>query len=218
MFLRFAATAPAAAALGAFLERGGEPFILPVIAKQRSPHCGAAFDLHLFPMCWPVGPESGIASGWEVVLAVANVAPRARGTVQLAGPDPRAALLIDTQFLNDAEGLDAAGLSAGIDLARAWVRQPELVDWCGPELADTAALTTATALRSASAHYFHPVGTCRMGPDPAAGAVVNPAGRVYGWQNLYVADAAVMPTVPRANTNLPTLVVAEMIAAQLARQ
>lgn len=41
---------------------------------------------------------------------------------------------------------------------------------------------------------------------------------MYGWQNLYVADAAVMPTVLRANTNLPTRVVAEMIAAQLARQ
>ena len=74
---------------------------------------------------------------------------------------------------------------------------------------------TAAALRGSSAHYFHPVGTCGMGPDPAAGAVADARGRVHGWDNLYVADAALMPAVPRANTNLPTLVAAERVAGWL---
>jgi choline dehydrogenase-like flavoprotein len=58
--------------------------------------------------------------------------------------------------------------------------------------------------------YFHPVGTC------ALGSVVDTDGAVLGYENLYVADASVMPTLPRANTNLSTLTVAEKIAAGLA--
>ncbi|GAA0271309.1 hypothetical protein GCM10010302_06100 [Streptomyces polychromogenes] len=63
--------------------------------------------------------------------------------------------------------------------------------------------------------YHHPVGTCAMGPDPAAGAVVDPAGRVHGVDNLWVVDASIMPDVPSTNTHLPTLMLAEHIAATL---
>jgi choline dehydrogenase len=52
-----------------------------------------------------------------------------------------------------------------------------------------------------------------MGPDPAAGAVVDARGAVHGIDRLFVADASVMPTIPSANTNLPTIVVAERIAS-----
>jgi choline dehydrogenase-like flavoprotein len=54
-----------------------------------------------------------------------------------------------------------------------------------------------------------------MGPDPATGAVVDARGAVHGVERLYVADASVMPTIPAANTNLPTIVVAERIARWL---
>jgi choline dehydrogenase len=54
-----------------------------------------------------------------------------------------------------------------------------------------------------------------MGPDPAAGAVVNARGAVHGIEGLYVADASVMPTIPAANTNLPTIVVAERMVSWL---
>ncbi len=209
VYLQFRATAAAAAALDDFRARGGEGFVLPLIAKLRSAGCTAAYDLHLFPMCWPAA-DSG--QGWELVMAVANLTPRARGSVRLVALDPLAAPLIDTRFLDDPEGADAAALWSGVEQARSWVRQPALEAWCGPELPDTAGLTSAEALRGASAHYFHPVGTCCMGPEPAVGAVVDAQGRVHGWPNLWVADASVMPVAPRANTNLPTLVVAERVA------
>ena len=54
-----------------------------------------------------------------------------------------------------------------------------------------------------------------MGPDPATGAVVDARGAVHGIERLFVADASVMPTIPSANTNLPTIVVAERIAGWL---
>lgn len=62
---------------------------------------------------------------------------------------------------------------------------------------------------------FHVSGTCRIGPRDDAGAVVDPAGRVHGIAGLRVADASVMPTVPRGNTNLPTIMVAEKLAAAM---
>jgi choline dehydrogenase len=51
-----------------------------------------------------------------------------------------------------------------------------------------------------------------MGPDPAAGAVVDAYTRVHGLEGLRVVDASVMPEIPSANTNIPTLVLAERVA------
>ncbi len=56
-----------------------------------------------------------------------------------------------------------------------------------------------------------------MGPESDPTAVVNDHGKVHGVDNLYVADASIMPVVPRANTNIPALVVGERIAAWLAQ-
>jgi choline dehydrogenase len=53
-----------------------------------------------------------------------------------------------------------------------------------------------------------------MGPDPGAGAVVDPDGRVHGVAGLSVVDASVMPDIPSANTNIPTIMLAEHIAAR----
>ncbi len=63
--------------------------------------------------------------------------------------------------------------------------------------------------------YHHPVGTCAMGPEADAGAVVDSSGRVHGLDGLAVADASVMPDIPSANTNLPTIMLAERLAAAL---
>jgi choline dehydrogenase-like flavoprotein len=57
-----------------------------------------------------------------------------------------------------------------------------------------------------------------MGPATDPDAVVDHDGCVYGFANLFVADASVMPTIPRANTHLPVLAVAERIAEGLRRR
>lgn len=61
--------------------------------------------------------------------------------------------------------------------------------------------------------YVHAVGTCRMGHDE--GAVVDEWCCVHHHEGLWVCDASVMPEVPRANTHLPTLMIAERVAAHL---
>ena len=77
---------------------------------------------------------------------------------------------------------------------------------------DDAAL--ADHIRENVAGTFHPVGTCRMGAAQDHNAVTDPAGRVHGIEGLRVIDASIMPTIPRGNTNIPTIMVAEKLAGR----
>ncbi len=70
-------------------------------------------------------------------------------------------------------------------------------------------------LRRQCAQYFHPVGTCRMGPPEDRRSVVDPACRVIGTEALYVVDASVMPEIVRCNTNATTIMIAEKAAESL---
>jgi 5-(hydroxymethyl)furfural/furfural oxidase len=67
-------------------------------------------------------------------------------------------------------------------------------------------------LAAAAAPMAHPVGTCAIGRADDRDAVVDPECRVHGLANLRVVDASVMPRIPSANTNLPTLMLAERAA------
>ncbi|XP_014290350.1 glucose dehydrogenase [FAD, quinone] [Halyomorpha halys] len=64
---------------------------------------------------------------------------------------------------------------------------------------------------------FHPVGTCRMGPDSDSRAVVSPQLSLHGVNGLRVVDASVIPTIPGGNTNAPVIMVAER-GAQFIKQ
>ena len=65
---------------------------------------------------------------------------------------------------------------------------------------------------------YHPTGTCRMGLPSDPSAVVDPDGRVIGVEGLRVVDASVMPTIPRGNTNIPTIMVAEKLSDHILQQ
>ena len=63
--------------------------------------------------------------------------------------------------------------------------------------------------------FFHPVGTCRMGRSDDRNAVVDSSGRVHGISGLRVVDASIMPTIPRAATNLTAIMIGEKMAHAL---
>ncbi|WP_321795190.1 GMC family oxidoreductase [Caballeronia sp. J97] len=62
---------------------------------------------------------------------------------------------------------------------------------------------------------WHPSGTCRMGSSNDSWAVTDSRGAVHGTENLHVCDASLMPSIPCANTNVPTIMIAERVADAL---
>ena len=65
---------------------------------------------------------------------------------------------------------------------------------------------------------WHASCTCRMGDPADAETVVDPGGKVVGAENLFIADASVMPEVSRTNTNIPTIMIAERVAEMVRRR
>ncbi|MCB2057841.1 MAG: glucose-methanol-choline oxidoreductase, partial [Novosphingobium sp.] len=78
---------------------------------------------------------------------------------------------------------------------------------------DTAAMEAD--IRNRANTQYHPVGTCKMGPDSDPMAVVDGSLRVRGIGRLRVIDASVMPNVVSGNTNAPTIMIAEKAADML---
>jgi choline dehydrogenase len=153
-------------------------------------------DLFLFPAVDP---------GYELSSAVFAMKPRSRGRVSLTSADPRAPLAIDHGFLSDEADVEV--LTAGFERLREV--GASLSHYAGRETRPGAHVDAETHVRATARGFFHPTGTCGMG------TVVDERGRVYGYENLVVADASIMPTIPRANTNLTTAAIAEKIAEMI---
>ena len=99
-------------------------------------------------------------------------------------------------------------LGEGVALLRELAAQPELARLLGRR-SSPATVDLPAHLVAHPDNYWHPVGTCAMG------AVTDERGRVHGVEGLVVADASLMPVVPRATTHMPTTVIGERIAASL---
>ena len=67
-------------------------------------------------------------------------------------------------------------------------------------------------LRVSTGDYVHAAGTCAMGDPRVPGTVVDPSARVVGVAGLRVCDASIFPRLPRANTHLPVMMAAELVA------
>jgi choline dehydrogenase len=143
--------------------------------------------------------------------SVANLRPASRGSVKIKSPDPRAAPAIRPNYLStDADRKIAA---EALRLTRRIAQQPALARYHPSEFLPGANLRSDEELARAAGDIgttiFHPVGTCRMGPDSDPRAVVDARLRVRGVQALRVVDASIMPTITSGNTNSPTLMIAE---------
>jgi choline dehydrogenase len=100
-------------------------------------------------------------------------------------------------------------------LLRELAAAPALAAVIDEELSPGRAVATREQLiediRQRSSTVFHPVGTCRMGPDPRQ-AVVDPSLKVHGIRALRVVDASIFPALTSGNTNAPVIMVAEKAA------
>jgi choline dehydrogenase len=184
-------------------ERSHAIFMAQVTIAGSSSACPPGLrDLFLFPALEPIGEQ-----GYEASAGVFAMKPLSRGSVRLNSPDPRAPLAIDHGFLTDPR--DATVLAEGVEVLRQLTGSDTVRRYGGRETRPGADVDAVTHVRETARGFFHPVATC------AIGRVVDGDGRVYGIDGLFVADASVMPTIPRANTNLSTLALAERIAERL---
>jgi choline dehydrogenase len=212
--LDFAGSAGLSAALAEAAEHGFVPEEQTLV-KARSAHCEEAFDLHLAPVA-AVLPESLLAG--RVLIAIANMAPRSRGRLTLTSTDPELPPRIDHGYLSDPQGRDLAVIVDGVRIARELASSGPLAAVIGAENGVLAGLEgdeLADGIRRTHVHYYHPVGTARMGRADDPQAVCDSDGRVRGLAGVWVADCSLIPTVPRANTNIPAFVVGERVARAL---
>ncbi|MDT7836616.1 GMC family oxidoreductase [Aquabacterium sp. OR-4] len=162
------------------------------------------------------GRTTVLGHGWSTHVCLLH--PKSRGTLTLASPDPLAAPAIDPGFLSHPD--DLPRLVKGFQRMRQITAQPALAALGGRPLAASKAVHTEAQIADFIRRYadtiYHPVGTCRMGPDAAAGAVVDAQLRVHGIAGLRVVDASVMPRIVGGNTNAPTIMIGEK-AADLVR-
>ena len=150
-------------------------------------------------------------------LHLCQLRPESRGRVDLASDDPLADPRICANYL--ATGEDRRVMREAVRLGREVAQQAALAPYREAELSPGEAVRTDAEvdawIRRTAETIYHPVGTCRMGPDGAAGAVVDARLRVRGIERLRVVDASVMPRLVGSNTNAPTLMIAEKAAEMI---
>jgi choline dehydrogenase len=138
-----------------------------------------------------------------------------QGVVRAASRDPRVAPQFDHRYFSNQRDLDRMVGAAKVAFEVAKVLGESVK--CDVLLPDAETARDDEALRRHFLDFhatdYHPSGTLRMGSDDDEMAVVDDRCRLRGIENLYVADASVMPTVPRANINLPTMMIGERVAA-----
>lgn len=192
------------------------PSQLGCFARSRPDRDRANLQYHVQPLSTdrlgdPLHPFPAITA------SVCNLRPESRGRISLRDADSASSPRIETNYLatpGDRQvAIDAIRLTRRIMATKALApHQPE-------EILPGSAIDEDDALASAAGDVgttiFHPVGTCAMGPDAGAGAVVDSRLRVHGVPGLRVVDASIMPTITSGNTNSPTLMIAEKAAAMI---
>jgi choline dehydrogenase len=166
-------------------------------------------------------PHLREAAGADRVVGIMAIPRRmhSRGRVTLASADPRTAPVVDLNYLSDdrdhvllGDAVRTAWELADLAAIRDFGERVVLVDQHTVD--DEGVMRDYVRLSVDSA--YNPVGSVRMGPDADPAAVVDQRCAVRGVEGLYVADASIMPTMVRANTNLTVVMIGERFAALLA--
>jgi choline dehydrogenase len=136
--------------------------------------------------------------------------PTSRGTIEIGSADWEAPPVITPNYLSTNR--DIADVVAGGRLlqrmeATAAMRRA-IAEVVPPVLGPMTDDDIVEDFRQRCGTVYHPVGTCRMGPDPATGAV-DPSLRVHGVERLRVIDASIMPNLTSGNTNAPAIMIGQ---------
>ncbi len=188
--------------------------IVQTILRYTAPESPHRNDLQV--EAFSFSPRGGELTTIAVAAVLEQV--NGTGTLRLPSADPHTAPIIENRFCEDPE--DRRRLRAAFRDALRFVTSGPL-----GALVDRVIFPDVTRdlpddaldrllLRLAASGY-HPCATAPMGPADDPGAVVDQFGRAHGLEGLIVADASIMPTVPRANTNLTSIMIGEMVGEWL---
>lgn len=201
----------------------GEP-ARQVLLRFTSGQSGYENDMHICTMAGVdvsvLNPNLASALGTPTVsgLLTSFNKSTSRGHVRITSADPFAKLDVFMNCLGEKS--DIPPLKHGVRLAWELMQQPSIRSHFERVLAWTEGMIRSeVALEQAIKSFVRPAAhlssSARMGKSPDRGAVVDPQGRVFGVENVWVADASIIPILPSATPHLTVLMVAEKIAAQL---
>ncbi|TFY61446.1 hypothetical protein EVJ58_g4505 [Rhodofomes roseus] len=191
------------------LDSTGKPTKLEKASGEKLP------DIEIMPMAYashdePTTLDRGMFSFLNVLLH-----PKSKGSVRLSSADPRAQLIIDPRYLSHPD--DYAPLRASLKLSlrlrdEMRARGYGLEDWLQPSSESDADLDDY--IRRYNRTTYHYSSTCRMAPedDGEGGGVVDDELRVYGVENLRVADTSILPRVLGTHLQAPAVAIGEKCA------
>ena len=193
------------------------PSQLGAFARSDPSFATANLEYHVQPLSLdkfgdPLHPFPAITA------SVCNLRPTSRGIVTPRSRDPMDKPVIRPNYLSTDEDRRVAADS--IRLTRRIMSAPAMAAHSPEELRPGPQAQSEDELVRAAGDLgttiFHPVGTCRMGPEGDVTAVVDPRLRLRGIRGLRVADASVMPSITSGNTNSPVIMIAEKAADMIA--
>jgi choline dehydrogenase len=184
-----------------FLEAGG-------FARSSPERTIPNIQFHFFPsFVIDHGKVNASSHGYQLHASPNH--PKSRGSITLNSSDPYDYPKILFNYLEHEDDLKQT--RECITVARKILSQSSLVKYSGKEIGPGANAQNEEQLneyiKSTAETAYHPCGTLKMGVDKMA--VVDENLKIYGLQNIRVVDASIMPEIPSANLNAPTLMIAE---------
>lgn len=162
------------------------------------------------------GAEAGVPSvpkgSSGITLNSYTLRPKARGSVTLRSADPKAAPVVDPNFLGHPDDLRIS--VEGVKISREIFSQPSLQKYIKNIRFPDSNVRSQADFEAYARQYgrtsYHPTCTCKMGKDDMA--VVDPQLRVHGVDGLRICDSSVMPSLVGSNTNAPSIMIGERAA------
>ncbi|MEH6579468.1 MAG: choline dehydrogenase [Amphritea sp.] len=152
-----------------------------------------------------------LATTYGYRIGVGPMRPTSRGNVRLRSADINDPLRIDPNYMATDEDwrVMRESMRLGLEVAKqpAFKKYQYREDTPGIHIRNGKAMDDF--IRDDAASAYHPCGTCKMGHDEDSMAVVDSHLRVRGVENLRVIDASVIPSIPSANINAATIMIAE---------
>jgi choline dehydrogenase len=184
----------------------------------KSSYAAEASDLMFIAPPFPL-TTAAVAQKYAIPQNCFSIIPclmqsQSRGYVKMLSAEPLGPLEIQPHMLT--EGDDIKAMIEAVRIALSFTEQPAFkalikqVVGLSPQSGDQEIIDF---IKLATASYWHPIGTCRMGTDDVS--VVDAKGRVHGIEGLRIADASIMPKITSGNTHAPTLMIGEHLAMDL---